>query len=151
MGEFKEILSREKQYEIMYSDMQMTIADRKSTLFEISRWHVTLQSLIIGFIAYNGENIEKIFIIAPLLVGVMGYILLKAISDELNSHRKTIALLRKNVGDDFYTIHKEMVDYFLEGKTPSATNYWKKIGNSYFWIITISTLASFCSVSLILL
>ena len=143
------ILSVSKQYEIMYNDLQLTIAERKKTIFDISRWHVTLQCIIIGFAAYNAEKIGKPFIFAPILVGLIGFALYKSVNDELNIHRKTIAELRKNVGGDFYILHKEMVDYFLEGTSPNF-NYWARIKDCFFWVIFISSLGSFFTVFMFL-
>lgn len=136
----KDVLSIEKQYELMYQDMVFTITDRKKTSYDLTKWIVTLHGLIIGFMGLKGSEVGMMFVLVPLLVGIVGLALNWSIEKELNSHRTILAKLREKVGGDFYTFHKEMVDLFLN-KTNSF-GYWHFIKLSHSFIILISSAVS---------
>lgn len=136
-----ELMSREKQFELMYNDVVMVLTDRKRAVFDLSKWIVTLHGLIIGFASVQGLKIGIYFVGAPLIVGVSGFVLYLSIQQELKSHRIAIARIRERVGGDFYDIHREMVDKFIGRKT-GGVGYWGLMSASHAMIILLSTMAT---------
>lgn len=144
-------LSTEKQFELMFLDVVSVITDRKRTLFELSKWLVTLQGLIVGFAAVKGLAIGPEFLSAPLLIGLVGLLLNVSLSTELAEHRKSLALIREKVGGEFAALHKGFIDHHLgrEG-VKRRKNYWGNIAVSHKLIILVSTfVATYCVYSIV--
>ncbi|MEM1236877.1 MAG: hypothetical protein AAGI10_07905 [Pseudomonadota bacterium] len=140
-------LSPEKQYELLYWDFVTTIADRKKTIFDLSRWIVTLQGLIVGFVAVQELRFEAVFCVVPLLIGCVGCLLLSGLNQELYIHRKNIAELQHRVGGDFLELSQEHVAAFrYEAKGP--VNYWGLIKLSHWIVIVGSSVLAFVVVLL---
>ena len=139
-------LSREKQYELLYWDFVTTIADRKKTIFDLSRWIVTLQGLIVGFVAVQDLQFEGFFFIVPLLIGAVGCLLLSGLDQELSIHRRNIARLQMRVGEDFAELSGEHIAAWGNPDAASArgikdrakANYWSLIKASH-WIVVIGS------------
>lgn len=132
-------LSREKQFELMYWDFVTAVTDRKRTIFDLSRWIVTLHGLVVGFVTVQDVDFESYFFVVPLLIGLVGMILLSGLQQELHSHRKTVAEIRFRVGRDFLDIASDHVNVFREGKK-GRDNYWQIIAASH-WIIIVGSTA----------
>ncbi|MEM9436372.1 MAG: hypothetical protein AAGA15_04970 [Pseudomonadota bacterium] len=138
-------LSAEKQYELLYWDFVTTIADRKKTIFDLSRWIVTLQGLIVGFVAVQELRFEAVFCVVPLLVGAVGCLLLSGLNQELFIHRKNIAELQYRVGGDFLELSQEHVRTFRDG-VKGSVNYWGLIKASHWIVILGSSVLAFGAV-----
>ncbi len=135
-------MSEEKQFELMYNDMVITLTDRKRAVFDLTKWIVTLHGLSIGFSTIKAAEIGIWFLGAPILIGLAGLALNRSIQMEMYSHRVAMAKIRDHIGGEFYEIHKEMVDKFLERKGQVKLGYWDYISGSHSFIIIISTMVS---------
>lgn len=131
----------------MYWDFVTAITDRKKAIFDLSRWIVTLQGLVVGFVSLREFEFESYFFVAPLLIGCVGLLLLWGLQQELFSHRRTVAEIRHRVGGDFLEITSDQVNVFREGKT-GKDNYWQVIAASHWIIIMVSTAVSILAVIL---
>ncbi|MEL7178440.1 MAG: hypothetical protein AAFN63_01295 [Pseudomonadota bacterium] len=140
-------LSREKQFELLYWDFVTTVSDRKKTIFDLSRWIVTLQGLVVGFVALREVEFEVYFFVVPLLIGGVGLLLLSGLQQELFSHRKTVAEIRHRVGGDFLDITSDHVSVFRDGQK-GRDNYWQVIAATHWIIIVVSTAISVLAVVL---
>ena len=144
-----ENISRAKQLELMFQDAITVIADRKLRIFEVSRWMVTLQGLIVGLVATQRDLIGEVAIGMPILIGGMGLWLNRALQGELNSHRKILARIRATVGGDFLKMHRDMVGFWL-WNVPAKSAYWQRIDWNHLGIICISSLLATMAVIAIL-
>ncbi|WP_197917472.1 hypothetical protein [Thiosulfatihalobacter marinus] len=140
-------LSREKQFELLYWDFVTAIWDRKRSIFDLCRWIVTLQALVVGFVALREVEFEIYFFAVPLLIGGVGLYLLSGFQQELFSHRRTVAEIRHRVGGDFRDITIDHFNVFREGKKGRDT-YWYSIATGHWIIIVVSTAVSVAAVLL---
>ncbi|MEL6959444.1 MAG: hypothetical protein AAGL89_10880 [Pseudomonadota bacterium] len=143
----EQALSREKQFELLYWDFVTAVTDRKKTIFDLSRWIVTLHGLVIGFVALRDVDFETYFFIVPLLIGCVGLLLLSGLQQELTSHRKTVAEIRYRVGGDFLDLTQDHVNVF-RGGLKGRSNYWQVIAATHWIIIIASTIVSVAAVLL---
>lgn len=123
-------LSKEKQFELMYQDMNQTLSDQKRAQFDLTRWLVTLQAAIAGFSFLDGVSLNTWFAIVPLMAGAAALMLNHGFDRELLSHRRCLAEIRRKVGGDFEMIFADMVDRYKDGN--------KREYGSFFWIIGVS-------------
>jgi hypothetical protein len=138
-----EVLDESRQAELCYQDTLKVIADAKQKLFDVTKWVVTLQSLILG-VSFSKETSFSSWIIAlPAFVGLMGLFLNYAISIELQVHRGTLAKLRKKIGGLVYDMNKDHVDYFLDDKQPTHKNYYKYYRNANAGIVSLASILAF--------
>ncbi len=133
------VVSVEKQYELMYTDAVNVSYEVKRAIFELSRWVVTLQGLVIGTSVLEDVAISSIFVAVPILIGVAGLILNIGFQKELNSHRRTLAILRKDIGGAVQQTHAEHINahYFDDRK---VFDYWRIIKSGHMVIILSATL-----------
>ena len=142
------IIDIAKQAELCYQDTLKVIADAKQKLFDVTRWIVNLQSLILAASFSKQMEFSQFIIFLPIFVGLIGAVLNITIDYELKTHRKTLALIRKTIGGFAYEINQDQVDYFIGGKRPRHFNYfiYYKYGN-----IGIVILSSLLTLGLVLL
>lgn len=123
-------MSTEKQFELMYQDMNSTLSDQKRAQFDLTRWLVTLQVGIAGFSFLDGVTLSPWFALVPLMAGLAALMLNYGFDRELLSHRRSLAEIRRKVGGDFEMIFADMVDRYKDGN--------KREWGSFFWIIGFS-------------
>lgn len=133
------LISIEKQYELMYTDAVQVSYEVKRAIFDLTKWIVSLHGLIVGFAAIATFKLDWYFILAPLLIGLVGLVLLQGFQSELNSHRKTLAQLRHSIGGDVATIHHEHVNRYYHNKNKSVLSYWNLIRSGHFLVLLAST------------
>jgi hypothetical protein len=112
----RDILDVSKQAELCYQDSLKVIADAKQKLFDVTKWIVTLQSLILAASFSKEVNFSPFITVLPVFVGLMGLVLNRAISFELQVHRQTLANLRSCLAKE--NLVKSMV--FRRGLNPWA-------------------------------
>lgn len=139
----REVLDESKQAELSYQDTLKVIADAKQKLFDVTKWVVTLQSLILGVSFSKETNFSSWIIALPVFVGLMGIFLNYAISTELQVHRCTLAKLRKTIGGLIYDMNKDHVDYFLDDKQPTHKNYYTYYKNANAGIVLSASILAF--------
>lgn len=137
-----ECMSLEKQYELCYQDTIKVISEAKQKVYEVTKWIVTLQTLVIGAAFSNKMNFSESLLLLPLFIGLMGAFLNKSISDELNIHRKTLADIRDKIGGVIYEVNKDQVRHFLNGDKPNHKNYFFSYNISNIAIIILSSFIS---------
>ena len=137
----KKRVSTEKQFELMYADVVQVTGEVKRAIFDLVRWVVTLQGLIVGFAVLRDIQVSLHFVWAPVLIGVSSLILLHGFQSELDSHRKTLAILRDEIDDHVGRIHHEHIQTHLHGNA-TLRSYWSIIRNGHRLIILGTTIAS---------
>lgn len=142
-----EFITQDKQYELCYQDTLKVISEAKQKLYEVTKWIVTLQTLVVGAAFSNKMDFSESLVVLPLFIGLMGVFLNKSISDELFVHRKTLANIRSEIGGVIYELNKDQVKHFLNGDKPKHVNYFFSYKISNFAIITLSSLVSICMVA----
>ena len=126
---------------MLYRDMVATIADRKRAVSDLSKWTVTVQGLIVGFVGLQQTAIENYFAAAPILVGSSALALNRALHLEPESHRRTVANLRHEVGGPFLALTREMVDHY-RGQRAASEDYWSRISANQVGIVLLSTVVA---------
>lgn len=142
MSEISKIVTLEKQYELMYTDAVQVSYETKRAIFDLSKWIVTLHGLIVGFTAVADFQIDMMFLAAPIMIGVVGFILLQGFQNELDSHRRTLATLRARIGGDVAEVHKEHVNKYFYVKNSRKFSYWNLISSGHRLVLLGSTLMS---------
>lgn len=136
-----------RQYELMFDDLIRTIADRKRTIFDLSRWIVTLQGIVIATAASKEISFSAAFVIAPLLIGMIGLMLHSGLNSELSSHRHALAVLRDRVSGPFAELNADFQNAWLHAHKRTDVTYWSRITMSHRMIILGSTaVASLASI-----
>ena len=118
------------------------IDNRKQKLFDLTKWIITLQSLVLGLSFSKETNFSPMICILPIFIGVIGLSVNFTISKELKAHRETLAKLRHKIGGLVYEMNKDQADYFLHKKKPSHHNYFFSQGLATSVIILLSSLLS---------
>ena len=133
------IVSLEKQYELMYNDAVSVSYEVKRSIFELSRWVVTLQGLVIGGAVLEDVDMSSVFVTVPVLIGLAGLVLNIGFQKELNSHRKTLAILRRDIGGAVTSTHSEHINAHLYEKRV-IFDYWNIIKSGHIIIILFASL-----------
>ena len=136
------IVTREKQYELMYTDAVQVSYETKRAIFDLSKWIVTLHGLIVGFTAVAQFQINMMFLAAPIMIGIVGFILLQGFQNELNSHRRTLAALRAKIGGDVAEIHEDHIQKYYHQSESTKFNYWNLIASGHKLVLVGSTIMS---------
>lgn len=142
MPEASNIVTLEKQYELMYTDAVQVSYETKRAIFDLSKWIVTLHGLIVGFTAVADFKIDMLFLAAPIMIGVVGFILLQGFQNELDSHRRTLATLRARIGGDVAEVHSDHVRKYYHMKSDKKFSYWNLIASGHRLVLLGSTLMS---------
>lgn len=141
-------LGMEKQAELCYQDTLKVIADAKQKIFDVTKWIVTLQALVLGLAFSKTSHFSGLIVALPLFIGAMGLALNHAISTELHVHRCTLANLRRTIGGLAYEINRDHVDYFADSIEPKHKNYYRYYRNTSAGILIVASLISFLIVSI---
>jgi hypothetical protein len=141
------VVDEERQLDWCYHDTLRVISEAKQRLFDVTRWSVTLQALVLGLVFSKDSSLSWWFLLLPVFVGGMSLALNFSLSNELHSHRKTLASIRKTVGGHLYRLNKEQVDYFADGVEPQGRNFYSAYKRSNEWIVGLSALGSLALVT----
>lgn len=140
------VMASDKQYELMYQDATSVLSDLKRTQFDLVRWLVSLQSLVVGVAFAAADLVVVEMTVVPALIGVAGYYLWYSIATEMYFHRVTLARIRIAVGGDFAEFHKEMIAHYLGKQHDVGVNYWRMMRASQSMIIVAATMIAVAAV-----
>ena len=132
-------VSLEKQYELMYTDAVNVSYEVKRAIFELSRWVVTLQGLVIGAGVLEEVTLSPVFVTVPILIGFAGLLLNVGFQKELNNHRRTLAILRKDIGGAIALTHADHINAHYHNQR-AFFDYWRIIKSGHIVIISLATL-----------
>lgn len=109
-------MTEDKQLELMFLDANEVIRDAKAQLSQLMRWVVTLNSGIILLLFSSDVSFSDRLFMAPIFVTVCGLLLSLAIKAELETHRVTLASVRKAIGGKMEDLHGEFITHYFENK-----------------------------------
>ena len=110
------VMSRSKQLELMFIDVNEVILDAKTQLSNLMRWVVTLNSGVLLLVFSSDFRFSDNIYVAPIVITLCGIFLGFALHLELEVHRKSLADVRHAIGDKMRDMHGEFIDEYYENK-----------------------------------
>ena len=109
-------MDADKQWELMFLDANEVLRDAKMQLSGLMRWVVGLNAGIVLLAVSDQTTFSDLLFIAPVLVTICGLALGFALMAELETHRSTLADIRRGIGGHMLELHGEFVEEYHDGK-----------------------------------